>query len=118
MSKSLFFLNFLTIKVTSNYIALKVISAWQISTTSMTGGKQLKGNLRKVPKLSYQALHPGDNKQNVRLALALFHDTTIAAAKAYYPNGEDLSGFLNVIHTWWTKCNSKQTYSKTLLLRP
>ena len=43
--------------------------------------KELKGNLRKAPKLSYQALHPGNNKQNVSLALAFFHDTTIAAAK-------------------------------------
>ena len=34
--------------------------------------KELKGNLRKAPKLSYQALHPGNNKQNVLLTLALF----------------------------------------------
>ena len=73
--------------------------------------KELKGNLRKAPKLSYQALHPGNNKQNVLLALALFHETTIAAAKSYYPNREDVSGFLNVIDTWWTICNSKQRYS-------
>ena len=73
--------------------------------------KELKGNLRKAPKLSYQALHPDNNKQNVPLALALFHETTIAAAKSYYPNREDFSGFLNVIDTWWTICNSKQRYS-------
>ena len=46
-------------------------------------GKELKGNLRKALKLCYQALHPGNNKQNVPLALALFHDTTIAAAKIF-----------------------------------
>ena len=68
--------------------------------------KELKGNLRKAPKLSYQALHPGNNKQNVLLALAIFHDTTIAAAKGYYPNRENVSGFLNVIHTWWIICSS------------
>ena len=73
--------------------------------------KELKGNLRKAPKLSYQALHPGNNKQNVPLTLALFYETTIAAAKSYYPNREDVSGFLNVIDTWWTICNSKQRYS-------
>ena len=54
--------------------------------------------MRKAPKLSYQALHPGNNKQNVPLALALFHDTTRAAVKSYYPNREVVSGFLNVIH--------------------
>ena len=67
--------------------------------------------MRKAPKDSYQALPPGNNKQNVPLALALFHDTTIAAEKSYYPNREDVSGFLNVIHTWWTISNSKQRYS-------
>ena len=70
--------------------------------------KELKGNLRKAPKFSYQALlHPGNNKQNVPLILALFHDNTIVFAKSYYPNREDVSGFLNVIHTWWTISNSK-----------
>ena len=73
--------------------------------------KELKGNLRKAPKLSYQALYSGHNKQNVPLALALFHDTTIAAAKSYYPSGEDISGFLNVIHVWWTISSSKERYS-------
>ena len=72
--------------------------------------KELKENLRKAPELSYQALHPGNNKQNYPPARALFRDTTIAAAKSYYPNREDVSGFLNVIHTSWTMCNSKQRY--------
>ena len=40
--------------------------------------KTLAGNLRKAPKLSYQALHPGNNKQSV--PLVLFQETTIAAA--------------------------------------
>ena len=66
--------------------------------------------MRKAPELSYQALHPGNNKQNYPPARALFRDTTIAAAKSYYPNREDVSGFLNVIHTCWTICNSKQRY--------
>ena len=73
--------------------------------------KELKEKLRKALKLSYQALHPGNNKQNVRFALVLFHDTTIAAAKTRYPNRENTSGFLNVIHTWWTISNSRQRCS-------
>ena len=44
--------------------------------------KELKSNLRKPPKLSYLALHPGNNKQNVPLAL----ETTITAARSYFPN--------------------------------
>ena len=73
--------------------------------------KELKGNLRKAPKLSYQALHPGNNKQSVPLALALFQESTIAAAKSYFPNRQDIHGFLNLIHVWWTISNSKQRFS-------
>ena len=39
--------------------------------------KELKRNLIKFPKLTYLALHPGNNKQNVPLAL----ETTITTAK-------------------------------------
>ena len=44
--------------------------------------KELKNNLRKPPRLSYLALHPANNKQNVPLALK----KTITAARIYYPN--------------------------------
>ena len=46
--------------------------------------KGLSANLNKAPKLSYQALHPGNNKQSVPLALAIIHETTIAAARSYF----------------------------------
>ena len=78
MQKSLFFLSFLTIKVTSSYTVLKVISARHVYIT-LRQGQRVKGNLRKASKLFYQALHPGNNKQNVPLALAFFHDSTAAA---------------------------------------
>ena len=48
--------------------------------------EKLKANLRKATKLTYEVLHPGHNKQNVNLALAIFHDTTIAAIKSYFPS--------------------------------
>ena len=44
--------------------------------------KELKSNLRKPPKLSYLALRPGNNKQNVPLAL----ERTIIAVRSYFPN--------------------------------
>ena len=68
--------------------------------------EKLDGNLRKAPKLGYKSLHPGDNKQNVELALAIFHETTIAASRNYYPEREDISGFLDLISKWWTIVNS------------
>lgn len=77
--------------------------------------KELKGNLRKAPKLSYQVLHPGNNKQSVPLALAIIHETTIAASKSYYPNRPDISNFLTIFNTWWTISNSKQRFSPNIL---
>ena len=44
----------------------------------------LQGNLRKAHKLSYRSLHPGNNKQNVSLALSIFDETTIAAKKVTF----------------------------------
>ena len=73
--------------------------------------KKLKGNLRKCPKLTYTALHPGSKKQNVPLALAIFHESTIAGIKSYYPNRHDIVGFLQIINTWWAIANSKLRYN-------
>ena len=70
-----------------------------------------QANLKKAPKLNYQALHPGNNKQNVPLALAIFHETTIVAAKSYFPERKDLAGFLSIIHTWWKISNSKTRHN-------
>ena len=77
--------------------------------------KELQGNLKKCPKLTYTALHPGANKQSVPLALAIFHETTIAGIKTYYPERRDLAGFLQIIHTWWNIANSKQKFSPNVL---
>ena len=44
--------------------------------------KELKSSLRKSPKLSYLALHPWNNKQNVPLALK----TAIDAVRSYFSN--------------------------------
>ena len=72
---------------------------------------KLKGNLRKAPKLSYRALHPGNKKQNVPLALAIFDESTIAGIKDYYPERNDMSSFLSIINTWWLIANSKEQFN-------
>ena len=64
-------------------------------------------NLKKAYKLSYKSLHPGDNKQSVPLALSIFHPTTSAAIKSYFPDRSDAAEFLNLINIWWTISNSK-----------
>ena len=77
--------------------------------------KELQGNLRMARKLSYKALHPGNNKQDVGLALSIFDEGTIAAFQSYFPERDDCSGFLSLIQTWWTITNSKQRYSPNKL---
>ena len=71
---------------------------------------KLDANLRKAPKVTYSVLHPGNNKQDVQRALAIFHDTTIAGMKSLFPERKDSSGFLSLINTWWLVVNSKQRY--------
>ena len=71
--------------------------------------------LRKAPKLTFKALHPGDNKQNVNLAIAVFHETTIAACKSYFPERTDIANFLKLIWSWWTIANSKQRFTPNFL---
>ena len=77
--------------------------------------KGWSANLNKVSKLSYQVLHPGNNKENVPPALAIIHETTIADAGSYFPTRSDLSGFLNLINIWWTISNSKQRHTPDVL---
>ena len=78
---------------------------------SIQHDKELKSNLTKSPKLSYLALHHGNNKQNVPLALG----TTITAVRSYFPNWRDVASFLETFSTWWTISNSKQRFSPTIL---
>lgn len=51
--------------------------------------EKLIGNLRKATKLIYFAVHPGKNKQNITLPLAIFHETTTAAMKSCFPDQID-----------------------------
>ena len=68
----------------------------------------LNAKLHKAPKLTFKALHPRDNKQNVNLAVAIFHETTIAACETYFPSRADMSNFPRLISCWWTIENSRK----------
>ena len=76
---------------------------------------KLPANLRKANKLMYRAMHPGNNKQSVNLVLSIFHESTIAASKSYFPERKDISGFLSLIHTWWTIVNSRDLFCSNQL---
>ena len=59
--------------------------------------QKLDANLRKAPKLTNKVLHPGKYKQNVQLALDIFHETTVAATSSYFPNCNDELVSLNFL---------------------
>jgi hypothetical protein len=71
----------------------------------------LDAYLKKAYKLTFRALHPGDNKQSVPLALAIFDETTYSAIRSYYPHREDAAAFLNLISIWWSISNSKVRFN-------
>ena len=67
--------------------------------------QKLDANLIKAPKLTNKVLHHGKYKQNVQLALDIFHETTVAAISWYFPNCNGATGFLKFFNTWWTISN-------------
>ena len=78
--------------------------------------QKLQACLRKEPNLSHKCLqHPGNDKQNTSLALGIFHETTIAACRSYFPERNDVANFLNLILTWWTISNSNNKYNPNVL---
>ena len=54
-------------------------------------------------------------KENVPLALEVMHETTITAARSYFPNRRDVANFLEMFNTWWTILNSKKRFSPKIL---
>ena len=57
--------------------------------------QKLAANLRKAPKVNNKVLHTRKYKQNVQLALHIFHETIIAAISSNFP-----VGFLKFFNTW------------------
>ena len=70
----------------------------------------LNAHLRKVPKVGYKVLHPGNNTQSVPLALAIFEETTITAIRSYLPEEQTTDDFLQLFHFWWLIVNSKERF--------
>ena len=68
----------------------------------------LNAHLPKAPKVGYKVLHPGNNKQSVPLALAIFEETTITAIRSYLPEEQTTADFLQLFHFWWLIVNSKE----------
>ena len=76
---------------------------------------KLPGNLRKANKLTYRAMHPGNDKQFVHSALSIFHKNTIVARKSYFPERKEICGFISLIHTWRRIVNSRDRFCSNQL---
>lgn len=84
---------------------------WALLHNVYEKDKQCQANLRAAPKITASVLHPGNCKQSVPVALAVFDPSTIAAIRNYFPDKEDSAGFLNLIYVWWTISNSKVRFN-------
>ena len=84
---------------------------WSLLHKVREKDEDLQANLKKAPKLTSQVLHPGNKKQNVGLALSIFHETTPAAIKSYFPDRKEAAEFLNLFHKLFLILNSKQRYN-------
>ena len=60
--------------------------------------------------MGYKVLHPGNNKQSVPLALAIFEETTITAIRGYLPEEHTTADFLQLFHFWWLIVNSEERF--------
>ena len=75
----------LSIPIASGYITWgKIHKIYEFDTN-------LQSHLKKYPKLSYQALQLGNNKQNVSLPLSEFDKITVTASSCYFPDCTDFS---------------------------
>ena len=73
---------------------------WKLLHDVHDKDKCLQANLRKARKLTFKALHPGDNKQSVSLALGVFDASTSAALQSFFPERVNAASFLRLINLW------------------
>ena len=59
--------------------------SWKVLHQVHDKDAECQANLRAAPKLTAEVLHPGNCKQNVAKALAIFDPSTIAAIRLYFP---------------------------------
>ena len=85
--------------------------SWKLLHYVFGEDEKVQENLKKANKLTYKVLHPGDNKQSVPLALAIFEPTTSTAIESYFPERNAAAQFLLLIDLWWTISNSKQQFN-------
>ena len=79
----------------------------------------LEAHLKKAPKINSKVLHPGNCKQNVPAALAIFDETTSAAIEQYFPEWKEAAKFFQLERsffriTFWGMLQKKVTENRIL----
>ena len=59
--------------------------SWKLFNNVFEKNSLLEANLGKTPKITHKVFHLGNYKQNVPVALAIFHESTSAALTGYFP---------------------------------
>ena len=83
---------------------------WKLFHDIFEKDSLLEVNLRRAPRIAHKVLHPGNCKQNVLVAIAIFHESTSAALTSYFPEKKNEAEFLN-----WIISNSKVQFSNHIL---
>ena len=82
--------------------------SWSLLHNAHEKDAECQAKLRAAPKLSKTILHPGNCKQSVSVALAIFDPSTRAAILKYFPQVQDSLHFIDLFHTWWMVSNSNK----------
>ena len=64
-------------------ISFKGQISWELFHDVFEKDNLFEASLTKTPKITHKVLHPGNCKQNVPVALAIFHESTSAAITSY-----------------------------------
>lgn len=68
--------------------------------------------IKTAPKLNFKTVYPCNlERQQVGLALNVWHESTIAAVKRHTDEENETAAFLEIIWTWWNIMNIKNKYT-------
>ena len=75
----------------------------------------MDASLKKARNINNKVAHPGKWKQNVSVALGIFHETAATAITSYFPDRLDIASFLTLFNKWWIITNSKNQFFSNCL---
>jgi len=90
--------------------------SWNLLHQVFEQDKKMQANLKTATKISAKVLHPGNCKQSVSVALAIFDQSTSASIKYYFPERKDAAEFLHLFNVWWSISNSKERFNSSYRL--